>query len=101
MWEQCMEDGVATLGCIPVIIQNLISAALAFSGLVALVLFIYAGATYITSKGDPTKVENAKKTMTYAILGLILIFLSFFIIRLISTLTGVDQIANPTLDIAP
>jgi len=99
MWDSCLEDGVATLGCIPILIQNLISAALAFSGLVALVLFIYAGATYITSKGDPAKVENAKKTMTYAILGLVLIFLSFFIVQLISTLTGVEQIANPTLDI--
>jgi len=31
-------------------------------------------------------------------LGLFIIFLSFFIVSLISQLTGVDQIAKPSLD---
>lgn len=98
MWDACLENNdVATLACIPIIIQNVVTAALVFSGIVALVLIIYAGITYITSRGDQTKVDNAKKTLTYAVLGLIIIFLSFFIIGLISTLTGVDQIKNPTI----
>lgn len=96
-WDSCVENGdVATLGCIPVLIQNVVNAALAFSGLVALVIIIYSGITYITSHGDPQKVESAKKTMTWAIVGLVIVFLSFFIVRLISQLTGVDQIANPS-----
>lgn len=97
-WDQCLENGdVATLACIPIIVKNVVNAALAFSGLVALILLIYAGIMYVTSKGDPQKVESAKKTVTYAIVGLIIIFMSFFIVSLISTLTGVDQIQNPTL----
>lgn len=98
MWTSCLENvDVATLACIPIIIKNVITAALVFSGMVALVLIIYSGTRYITSKGDPTKVEGAKKTFTYAILGLIVIFLSFFIVSIISQLTGVDQIAHPAL----
>lgn len=96
-WTDCLEGDVATLACIPIIFKNVITAALVFSGIVALVIIIYAGAQYITSKGDPEKVATAKKTLTYAVLGLIVIFLSFFIVGLISTLTGVKQIANPTL----
>lgn len=98
MWDACLENGdVATLACIPIIIKNLITAALVFAGVVALILLIFAGARYITSKGDPGKVESAKKTFTWAIIGLAVIFLSFFIVGLIGRITGVDQITNPTI----
>lgn len=98
-WASCLEPGtdVATLACIPVVINNVINAALVFSGVLALILIIYSGIKYITSRGDQTAIDSAKKTLTYAIIGLIVIFLSFFIVKLISTLTGVTQIANPTL----
>jgi uncharacterized membrane protein len=97
-WDKCLENGdVATLRCIPIVVNNLINAALVFSGIVALVLIVWGGAQYIMSRGDQTKVDSAKKTITWAVVGLILIFLSFFIVNLISTLTGVNQIANPTL----
>lgn len=98
-WADCLDPGtdVATLSCIPVVINNVINAALVFSGVIALVLIIYSGIKYITSRGDQTKIDEAKKTLTYAIVGLIVIFLSFFIVQLISNLTGVTQIANPTL----
>jgi hypothetical protein len=98
MWDSCLENGdVATLACVPIVIQNVITAALVFSGLIALIIIIYSGIRYMTSKGDQTVVDSAKKSMTYAIIGLVVIFLSFFIVSLISNITGVDQIANPTL----
>lgn len=98
MWDSCLENGdVATLACIPIIIKNVVTAALVFAGIVAVALIIYAGARYITSKGDEARIESAKKTLTYAFVGLAIIFLSFFVITFISQLTGVSQIANPTL----
>lgn len=98
MWEACLENGdVATLACIPIIIKNVITAALVFACVVALVLLIFGGAKYITSKGDPEKVKSARMTITWALVGLVLIFLSFFIVSLISQITGVDQITNPTI----
>jgi lysylphosphatidylglycerol synthetase-like protein (DUF2156 family) len=98
MWDSCLENGdVATLACIPIIIKNVVTAALVFAGIIAVALIIFAGAKYITSKGDQAKIDSAKKTLTYAFVGLAIIFLSFFIIGTISQLTGVSQIANPTL----
>ncbi len=97
MWDSCLENGVATLGCIPIVIQNVITAALGFAGFIALVLIIISGIRDITSKGDPQGVESAKKTATWALVGLVIIFLSFFIMGLISQITGVTQISKPTL----
>lgn len=95
-WTSCLEGDVATLACIPIVIKNLVQWALIFAGVVALFLIIYAGFQFVTSKGDPQQVDNAKKTLTYAIIGLLLIFFSFAILNLISTVTGVGQITNPT-----
>ena len=96
-WSTCLEGDVATLRCVPIIIQNVINAALIFAGVVALIFIIYSGIKFISSKGDPQGVDAAKKTLTYAIIGLIIVFLSFFILQIISDVTGVKQLTNPTL----
>ena len=83
---------VATLDCIPAVVQNVIYAAFLFAGIVAVILIIYSGIKFILSGGDPKQVEGARKTMTYAIIGFIVILLSFAILNLISTITGVDCI---------
>lgn len=79
---------VATLRCIPAVFQNLIVAALIFAGVVAIFFIIYAGLKYINSGGDPKQVEGARHTLTYAIIGLLVILLSFFIINVIGEITG-------------
>ena len=96
-WSKCLEGDVATLRCIPIVIQNIINAALIFAGIVALILIIYSGIKFIQSKGDPQGVDAAKKTLTYAIIGLIIVFLSFFILNILAEVTGIDQLTNPTI----
>lgn len=95
-WDSCLQDGIATLACIPIVAKNVIQWAFIFAGIVALFLIIYAGFQFVTSKGDPQQVDGAKKTLTYAIIGLLLILLSFAILNLIATVTGASQITNPT-----
>lgn len=95
-WGSCLEviDGktVATLKCIPVVFQNIVSAALLFAGIVAVILIIISGIKFLTSGGDPKQVEGARHTLTYAIIGLIVILFSFAIINLIADITGVQCI---------
>ncbi len=85
-------DQVWTLDCIFPILKNVVDWALIFSGIVAVFLIIFSGIKFITSGGNPKNVDSAKKTLTYAILGLLLILLSFFIINIISYATGVSCI---------
>lgn len=85
-------EGVATLSCIPAVFQNVVSAALLFAGVVAVFMIVYAGIRYITSGGDPKAVEGAKNTLTWAVIGLIVIILSFFIINFIAFFTGASCI---------
>ncbi|MCX7996183.1 MAG: hypothetical protein N2691_00280 [Patescibacteria group bacterium] len=48
-----------------------------------LAMLIYASFIYLTSQGDPDKVVEARNIATYAILGLVLIMISFLIVRII------------------
>lgn len=96
-WKDCVSDttnNVATLKCIPMIFGYAINWLLIFAGVVALIFVIMSGISYITSGGDQKKLDKAKHTLTYTLLGLFLIFLSFVIIRIIAYMTGADCINN-------
>ncbi len=88
----CSLKGVATLNCLPNLFANIIFWLLAFSGTAALFFVIFSGIRIITSGGDAKQLDEARKSLTFAVLGLILILVSFLIINLVSTVTGVECI---------
>lgn len=45
------------------------------------VAIVYSGVMYITSGGDPTKAETAKKNLIWAIIGLVILLLLNLIIH--------------------
>ncbi len=88
-WGNCVSpEGVATLQCVPIIFTNFVNWLLVFGGVVALFYIIYSGIKFVRSGGDQEKVKSARETLTYAIIGLIIIFLSFGIVNVIAALTG-------------
>jgi hypothetical protein len=95
-WDSCLagtgDTKAATLDCIPIVFENIVRAALIFAGIVALFFIIISGIKLLTSGGDPKAVDAAKKTLTYAIIGLVIILGSFFIISVIGYITGVECI---------
>lgn len=80
----------APLSALEDVFGNVVKSALALAGVVLFILLLVGGLKYITSGGDPKAAEGAQKTITYAIGGLIIILLSFLILVLIKTITGVD-----------
>ncbi len=94
-WGNCVENGVATLRCLPVVFHNVVNAFLIFVGVVALSLIIYSGIRLVTSGGDPKQVEAARKIMNYAIIGAITVLSSFAILYFIGFITkSSDCITN-------
>ena len=81
---------VATLQGLETVFNNVVSVALAFAGIVLFVMLILGGFKYLTAGGEPPKVEAAKKTLTYAIAGIVFVALAFLILRFIGVFTGVD-----------
>ncbi|MBR2994449.1 hypothetical protein IKF32_00825 [Candidatus Saccharibacteria bacterium] len=63
-------------------------------GIIAVIMLIIGGIKYVLSGGDSKKVTDAKNTVLYAIIGLVIAFLAFAIVNfVISALPSSD---NPT-----
>lgn len=90
--KDCIKEGAATLSCIPAVLQNILTWLFVFAGIAAVFFVVFAGIKFITSGGDAKQVEGARKTLTFAIIGLVIIILSYTILRLISVVTGVECI---------
>lgn len=64
------------------IITGIIEWLLGISLILAILVLVYGGIVYITSVGSD-RTEDAKKTITFAILGILLIGVSYSIISVI------------------
>jgi hypothetical protein len=72
------------------VILNLISISGTLLGFAFFAMVVYGGIRYLFSGGDPKAVQAAKGTLTWAIIGLAIYALSFTILLLIKSFTGVD-----------
>lgn len=70
---------------------NIVNFFLFFLGFIATIMIIYGGIMYVTSGGGEN-VEKAKKVLIYAVIGIIVILLSFAVVNTILSGAGT---ANP------
>src|SRR3989344_465021 len=73
-------------------IMKIINIALAVAGLIAVLFLIIGGFRYITSAGNEETAEQAKKIITNAIIGIVVIILSFVIVHVISNALTTNQV---------
>lgn len=59
------------------IIANLIKVVLGFLGTIAVLLVIYSGFLWMTAGGKPDNIKKAKDIMSAAVIGLIIILISY------------------------
>lgn len=62
-------------------VLNVTNFILGFLGLTAVIVIIYGGFVYVTAAGDESKTEKGKKSVTYAIIGILMILASFAIVN--------------------
>ena len=60
---------------------RIINYFLTFLGLLAVAMVIYGGVTYVTAAGEDEKIGNAKKIIQYALIGIIIVLVSFAIVN--------------------
>lgn len=75
--EQC---GTCTLNDSLQFGVNIAKTILQFLGVAALVAFIYGGIMWITSGGIPEKINAGKRTLTGAIIGIVIVVFAYVIV---------------------
>jgi len=63
------------------VVIYLIRLAIGFTGLLMVVIIIYAGFKWMLSGGNEEKIKDAKKTLGSAIIGLLIILFSYSIVQ--------------------
>jgi hypothetical protein len=82
------------------IIGAVVTFLLIIVAIIALFFLIYGGLRWVTSGGDKGKVDEARKTVIAAIVGLVIAFLAFFILSVVLGFFGLS-LNNLTLPKLP
>jgi type III secretory pathway component EscU len=65
--------------------KDVINIAIFLAALVCVVVLIASGYAYITASGDEQKIEKATKTLTFAIVGLVICFIAVILVQFVLT----------------
>ncbi len=83
---------VPTIQGLECLIANVFSVIITLIGLGGFVMFILGAFKWLTAGSNSKNIDSAKRTFTYAVLGLVLALSAFIIINLIADFTGVTVI---------
>ena len=82
----------------PATFTTFISSVIGVITIVAIIwfvfLFISGAISYMSSGGDKSAIETARKRIVNGVIGLVLVIIAIFVIKLIGYLLGVPDILN-------
>ncbi|MDQ3098332.1 MAG: hypothetical protein M3Q44_01145 [bacterium] len=86
----CGASATASCFSLETLFSNVVMIVGTLFGFGFFAMMIYGGIRYLLSGGDPKALQGAKGTITWAIIGLALLALSYTILLIIKAFTGVD-----------
>ena len=64
-------------------IQTILNVVFGVIGIVAVIMIVIGGVHYTISQGDSAKIQKAKGTIMYGLIGLVIVLLSFAIVNFV------------------
>lgn len=86
----CVTPEPACIGGVINVLQKAIGLLAPAAGIAFFLMMLVGGFKFLTSGGDPKAAGAARTTLTFAILGIILVVASWLILKIIADATGVD-----------
>mgnify|MGYP001614511067 CR=1 FL=1 len=76
-----------------VIVGRIVQILTGGAGTLGLLVFIYGGFQWLTAAGNPEKIKKGKDILLWAVVGMVVMFSSYFVVRFIvkGILEGVVQ----------
>lgn len=78
------------------VINQFTNIVLYIVGFISVIMLIWGGIRYIISGGDSKKITDAKNTILYAILGLIIVFFAYAIVNFVLNAIGAQTTPETT-----
>lgn len=64
-------------------VSGITNTLITIAGAIAVIVIIIGGIRYITSTGDATRVKQAKDTILYGVIGLIVVIMAYAIVNFV------------------
>lgn len=78
-------DGLGLSGDLITFIKQTLNTIIGLGALVAVAILVFNGIQYMIANGDEGKIEKATKGITWAIIGLVVTFISALIVNFVLT----------------
>jgi len=66
--------------------QKIANAVWIIFTIIAVIMFVVAGITFLTAQGDPEKVKGARNSVIWGVAGIVVAILAFTIIKVVTSI---------------
>ncbi|OGJ15310.1 hypothetical protein A2585_03185 [Candidatus Nomurabacteria bacterium RIFOXYD1_FULL_39_12] len=86
---------LSNLSGIGLYVSAIITGSISIAGIIFLFLLVGSGIAMISGAGknDPQSVQKGKQTATSALIGFVVVFMAYWIVKLIELITGLNLIS--------
>ena len=91
---QCSACGTCQIPDFFIVGNNVVNLLLGLSGSFMLLMVITGGFFWLTAAGNTERIERGKKILSGAVIGLIIVFVSYTIVQFILAAVGVPNVAE-------
>ncbi|MBI1863550.1 hypothetical protein HYS00_05540 [Candidatus Microgenomates bacterium] len=81
----------AKVGNIGMLVNFLGPLAMAIGAFICLAMLLWGGFLYITSGGEQDKIQQGKRTLTYALIGLVVMITAMLFVNVLAYVLGVKS----------
>src|SRR6266567_5966168 len=74
------------------VMNNALTIMLVFAVIITLIFLIWAGIQWVSSSGDKSKLAAARARLTWAIIGLVIVFLAFLVVNIVGSFFNIQHL---------
>lgn len=71
------------------LVSLFLSNSIIIAGIILLFIIVFSGYSIINAHGDPQKMKATMHSVTWAVVGFLIVFATYFIIQIIGSVTGI------------
>lgn len=93
-WDQCLVNEIPTIACVEVLFGILLDSIGGLVFLILFAMFVMGSVSWLTAGDNPEKLKKAKGTFFSALLGLIIVAVSYLVLVILENFLGITGLTD-------
>lgn len=95
--QNTQTQGITPGTCVNAVLKGAFTLVFTIASIIVLAILIWGAISWVLSAGDKDKVAAARKKIIDALIGMAVLALTFFILRLVGNIVGFDILGGLTI----